>query len=241
MMDLVKIENQADLFMRSGLFSDVKKATEAMVKIQAGAELGFQPIQAMQGIDIIQGKVYVKPLLLATLVKRSGKYNYRQKHSDSQRCEIEFLEFFNNQWESIGISTFTIEDAAKMNLSGRDNWKKQPANMLFYRALSQGIKHFCPDVISMPIYTEGDYIESNGNNNDRLLSKLEQVSLLEFVKREGISEEKLNQSLMFFGIESIKELNAGDLQNFKELLKDEEAILTNFETQIEEDEDGRLL
>jgi hypothetical protein len=42
--------------------------------------------------------------------------------------------------------TFTLADAARMGLSGKDNWKKNPAAMLFARATTKAIGIYIPHV-----------------------------------------------------------------------------------------------
>jgi len=49
----------------------------------------------------------------------------------------------------IGNSTFTIEDAKKALTKNID---KFPKNMLFARAISNGVKWYCPDIFSGPVY-----------------------------------------------------------------------------------------
>ncbi len=44
------------VFAESGMFVDAKAAAQAIVKIQAGQEIGIPPFAAMSGIHIIQGK-----------------------------------------------------------------------------------------------------------------------------------------------------------------------------------------
>jgi hypothetical protein len=43
---------------------------------------------------------------------------------------------------------FTIQDAEKMGLTSKDNWKKQPAVMLQWRACAQLIRQVYPDLIN---------------------------------------------------------------------------------------------
>lgn len=230
-MDLVKLESSANLFLQSKLFSDVTSLSQAMIKIQAGAELGFKPMQSMQGIDIIQGKVFIKPTMLAALVKSSGKYTYKQVQSNDKLAEIEFFEIIDGKRESIGTSKFSIDDAAKMNLANRDQWKKQPANMLFYRALSQGIKHFCPDVVSMPIYSEGDSFDAPKTDK---ISRTEILTLKGFIQRENITQDRVKSCLAFFGCQEISELTSNDLSDFRDLLVDNNAVIIE-KSEIEDD------
>ena len=60
---------------------------------------------------------------------------------------------FFEDGKGIGRSRFTLQDAQKAGLNGSDNWRKYPRNMLFARALSNGVKWYCPDVTGGPAYT----------------------------------------------------------------------------------------
>lgn len=132
-------------FHESGMFVDIKSAAQAVVKIQAGAEIGIPPFAAMSGIHIIQGKPTIGAGLIASTVKGSGKYDYRVIQQDEKICSIDFYQ----GKEKLGNSTFTIEDAKKAQTKNLD---KFPKNMLFARAISNGVKWFCPDVFSGPVY-----------------------------------------------------------------------------------------
>lgn len=132
-------------FADSGMFPDIKSAQQAVVKIIAGAEIGIPPFAAMSGIHIIQGKPTIGAGLMASMVKGSGKYNYKVVQQDEKICSIDFYQ----GKEKIGNSTFTEADAKK---AGTKNMDKYAKNMLFARAMSNGTKWYCPDVFSGPVY-----------------------------------------------------------------------------------------
>lgn len=136
------------LLAQSGYFADSRDAGQAVVKVLAGAELGFGPIASMTGINIIKGKVTLSANLIAAAIKRSGRYNYRVSEMTDTACKIVFYE----GKEQIGVSTFTMDDAKAAGLAG-DNWRKFPRNMLFARAISNGAKWYCPDLSGGPLYT----------------------------------------------------------------------------------------
>lgn len=146
-----------ETFYKSGMFSDIKSAQQAVVKIMAGAEMGISPFQAMSGIHIIQGKPTIGAGLMASRVKSSGKYNYKIVEMDEKICKIQFYEqcavlgdkHNNKGWNEIGVSTFTIEDAKK---AGTKNLERFPRNMLFARAMSNGVRWYCPDIYEGPVY-----------------------------------------------------------------------------------------
>jgi hypothetical protein len=134
-----------ETFFKSGMFSDIKSAQQAVVKIMAGAEMGISPFAAMSGIHIIQGKPTIGAGLMAARVKGFGKYDYRVLEHTDKVCSIEYFQGSN----SLGISTFTIDDAKK---AGTKNLDKFPKNMLFARAMSNGVKWYTPDIYENPVY-----------------------------------------------------------------------------------------
>lgn len=144
-MQVSEIMVMAKTFAESGMFTDAKQAAQAFVKIQAGQEIGVPPFAAMSGIHIIQGKPTLGAGLMASTVKGHSKYDYKVKSMNDTICEIEFLE----GKESLGVSKFTIEEARK---AGTKNLDKFPKNMLFARAMSNGVKFYCPDVFNGPVY-----------------------------------------------------------------------------------------
>lgn len=153
----------AQAMSKSGFFADTKEASQAIVKILAGQELGFGPFASMTGVNIIQNKPVLAANLLAAAVKRTGKYNYRvTKHSETE-CEITFFE----AGQEVGKSAFTMADASKAGVATKDNWKKYPRNMLFARALSNGQKWYAPDVFNgATVYTPdelGATVDEEGN------------------------------------------------------------------------------
>lgn len=145
----------------SGYFRDARDAAQACVKVQAGIELGIPPVQAMTGIHIVEGKPTLSATLIATLIKRSGKYNYRIKKHDDNECSIQFTE----GREEIGVSSFTMKDAELAGLAGKGVWKSYRRNMLFSRAMSNGARWYCPDVFGGAIYTPEEFssVEVNGD------------------------------------------------------------------------------
>jgi hypothetical protein len=164
------------LFAASGFFSDAKQEAQAITKILAGAENGFGPFSSMSGIHIIKGKMEMGADLLATAIKRSGKYTYKVKEMSQEKCIIEFFErsdFTGGEWQSIGVSEFSIEDAKKAGLvTGGSGWEKYARNMLFARALTNGQAWYCPDVFQSRIYSEGEISGAQPQTTETVVAEL---------------------------------------------------------------------
>lgn len=161
-MSISEVMTVGEMMAKSGFFSDAKDAAQAVVKILAGREMGFGPFASMVGVSIIQGKPAIGANLMAAAVKTHG-YNYRVMRLDNDGCEIAFFE--NGQ--EVGRSVFTKEDATAAGLITKDNWRKYPRNMYFARAMSNGVRWYCPDVFAgAPVYTPdelGADVDDEGN------------------------------------------------------------------------------
>jgi len=160
------MQSMGEAFFKSGMFTDVKSAAQAVVKIAAGMELGLQAIYAMQNINMIKGRLCTSANTMALLIKRSGRYNYRITEHTDLICTITFKEFENNTWVDVGDSTFTMEDAKRAKLVYPDSaWMKYPRAMLFSRAISQGARLYAPDAIG-GVYTSEEIKSSGGPVDD---------------------------------------------------------------------------
>ena len=148
----------------SGYFTDARDAAQAGVKIMAGMEMGFGAFASMTGIYIIKGRPSVGANLMASAVKSNPKYDYRVRKMEDTEVKIEFFQMIDGKWESIGVSSFTASEAKK---AGTQNMDKFPRNMLFARAISNGIRWYCPDVFAgNPTYTPeelGAQVDEDGN------------------------------------------------------------------------------
>lgn len=157
----------------SGYYPDARKPEQTMAKIQLGHSLGLEPTQALIGLYIVEGKPMVAATTLASFVKRKGDHDFRVLHHDDQSCSIEFgpspapkrqinSETGEVEWipwlEAYGTSTFTMEHANTADLvREKSGWVKYPRNMLYARAMSNGVKWYCPDATQgIPVYHEGE-------------------------------------------------------------------------------------
>ena len=159
-----EMERAAKAMAGSGFFSDTRQASQAIVKILAAREIGLGPFAGMTGVNIIQGKPAFGANIMAACVKKSGRYNYRVTEMNDKACTIEFMERLDGKWTTSGESKFTIDDARK---AGTKNLDKFPRNMLFARAMSNGVRWYCPDVMNgSVVYTPeelGADVDEDGN------------------------------------------------------------------------------
>lgn len=178
-IEIQKFEFQqrcARLFAASGLFSDIKGQTQeqaiaqAFVKIALGDSMGFNPAESMTGIDLIQGRVSVGSNLRAARMQRAG-YSWDILQLDNKGCRL-LLKFQGKplMCEQIDGATGTIsqvptvvsfmaEDAAVAGLIGKDNYKKNPRNMYFARAITNAQRWYAPGILGVDILSTEEAID----------------------------------------------------------------------------------
>jgi hypothetical protein len=188
------VESVAKAMVASGFFNDATKVSQAIVKIMAGAEIGIGPFGSMNGIHIIQGKPAFGANVMASKVKSSGRYNYRVTEMSDTNCTIEFMEYFNGAWQNSGVSSFSIADAKK---AGTKNLDKFPRNMLFARAMSNGVRWYCPDVMNgSVVYTPeelGAEVDEDGNVIDGIVTPSEVEPVVDQTPQAAEPEPKMTK------------------------------------------------
>lgn len=163
MQDLTQV---ADMLAKSGFFSDARDAAKCGVKVLAGLESGFGAFASMTGIHLIQGKPTFGANLMAIAIKRSGRYNYRVLEHTDEVCRIAFYELWGGEWQEVGQSSFSVEDAKRAGLLSNQTWKNYPRNMTYARAMSNGVRWYAPDALGMTAYTPeelGANVDGEGN------------------------------------------------------------------------------
>jgi len=107
------------------------RPADVFVIIQSGYELGLSPMAAVRGIGVIRGKPVFSADLMVGLAKARGLCEYfRCVRADAESATYE-TKRRGSKPEQL---TYTLENAKMLGLLERDNWKKQPANMLRKRA-----------------------------------------------------------------------------------------------------------
>jgi hypothetical protein len=147
------IQQLAVAMQKSGYFKDIRDASQAIVKMLAGREIGLGAVQSLQGFYIVKERITQAAQQMAFLVKRSGRYNYRVLVNTAELCTIQFYEIFNGKWEESGVGSFSMDEARTAELTSNPSYKKYPIDMMWSRAMARGARHFCPDALGGVIYT----------------------------------------------------------------------------------------
>ena len=99
---------------------------------------------ALRAIDVIQGTPALRAVALRALVQRAGHQIWLVESSKTQAIVRGKRRGEGTETQE---STWTIERARDLGLSGKDNWKKQPAAMLVARATAECARLIASDVL----------------------------------------------------------------------------------------------
>lgn len=223
--DLARLANA---LARSGFFKDIASAHQAFAKLLFGRDLGISGTAAMTGVHIIEGKPEVSANVQAQFVNTyvgpdGERYRYRVRELDNTHCKIEFFEReLGEAWESLGFSEYSMADAEKAKLAHKDNYKKHPRNMLFARALSDGVAFMCPQVTN-GVRTYHDYeIDVDGNARDTppaappdevvdatpVISGEDVAGLVAVIEEAGVDDKWLQARLVAAGLDDASDPRA---------------------------------
>lgn len=123
------------------------KPADVAITVLYGRELGLTPMQAIQGIHVIEGKPSLSAAMAVALVKRSPLCEFFELVESS--AKIATYETQRKGARSPSRMSFTIEEAQAAGLyPGKDNWKKYPAAMLRSRAALSLARDVYPDVVA---------------------------------------------------------------------------------------------
>lgn len=109
------------------------KPNEATAAILAGAEVGLSPMAALRAFDVIQGTAAPRAITQRAIVQSQGHDVWVLESTDDKAV----VEGQRRGSDKVQRSVWTIARATKLKLTGKDNWKNQPAAMLVARATSE--------------------------------------------------------------------------------------------------------
>jgi len=117
---------------------------------------GLDPIQAVRRYHVIQGRPSMRAdAMLAEFQRQGGTVEWIR--TDDRGCEAIFRH--PRHAPKGQRVTFTLEDATRAELSGKDNWRHYPRQMCRARVVSEGIRLVLPGIV-VGIYTPEEMADS---------------------------------------------------------------------------------
>lgn len=127
------------------------KPQEITGAILFGRELDLDPMTALQTINIIGGRPTLSANAMRGLAMGAG-VRFRLDEASETRCVMSAIPPGSSEWTTV---TWTIDQARKLDLLKKDNWRSQPGVMLIARATSQLCRLVAANIlIGSPYSTE---------------------------------------------------------------------------------------
>lgn len=130
------------------------KPQDTLVAMMMGAELGLNPIQALQNIAVINGKPAIYGDALLALVQSHPKFGGHEESFDNATMTAT-CTVWRKQDASKHTVTFSQEDAQKAGLWGKQGpWSQYPKRMLMWRARGYALRDKFADALGGLITVE---------------------------------------------------------------------------------------
>lgn len=141
------------------------RPADIMLAVGLGQSMGLSPAESLYRIDVIQGKPTASAELIAANVRKAGhKLRLRvDEQAVSATCTI--IRADDPDYEH----TVTRDQAwaQKMGLASKDNYKKQPATMLGWRAVTACARMACPEALYGVAYTSDEMYDAGDQPVDK--------------------------------------------------------------------------
>lgn len=122
------------------------KPADVFLTLQLGQELGLQPMQSIRAVHVIEGKPTMSADLMSALCQRRRDVcEYLRPVELSEK--VATYETKRIGWPEPMRLSFSMADAERAGLLGKDNWRKYPAAMLKARCLSAIVRAAYPDLM----------------------------------------------------------------------------------------------
>lgn len=136
----------AELLSKSGLVPKDYQGNPGniLIAVQWGAEIGLQPLQAMQNIANINGRPAIWGDAMLAIVRGSGLLERITEEPTDTGCTCTV----KRKGEQEVVRTFTLEDAKRAGLAGKQGpWQQHPKRMMQMRARAFALRDVFPDVL----------------------------------------------------------------------------------------------
>ena len=128
------------------------KPESILATIYLGRELGLGPMQSLQMIDIIQGRVALSSELQTAMIRKAGHSLMCDEMSD-RIVTVTGVRADNGDTMTV---SFTAEMAHSAGLLGKDNWQNYPEAMLWARAVAMLGRMLFADVFAVTHVYQAD-------------------------------------------------------------------------------------
>jgi hypothetical protein len=148
MVPFSEVQSMAVAAAKSGLFPGARTPEAALTLMLVAQAEGLHPVQALRRFHVIEGRPAMSAeAMLASFQAAGGRITWQR--TDEAECAAVF--------EAPGMGApltvrWTLEDAKRAGVAGKQNWQRYPRQMLRARVVSEGVRASMPGVV-LGMYT----------------------------------------------------------------------------------------
>lgn len=146
-----EIKETAAAFANSSLVPQVfrGKPDDLFVAMMYGQSLGLAPAQAMNSVNVIQGKPSLSAEAMTAVCRNSPEFEDLIETIEDRGTENPIAMCVAKRKGCSPVTrTFSVADARRAGLWGNGAWKKYPEHMLRIRAKTAALRDLFADVLA---------------------------------------------------------------------------------------------
>jgi hypothetical protein len=203
------IEKMANAITRSGLFG-IKSQEQAVALMLIAQAEGKHPASVAAEYDIIQNRPALKShAALARFQQAGGKIQWTSRTDDKAAAK-----FSHPAGGEVEI-TWTMDRAKAAGLTGKQNWKTYPAQMLSCRVVAEGVRAVFPACLN------GTYLVEEVQDFDTKPLRIERPTITAAPESDVITAEVV-ESEPEEALEATKELPSSPLTMLQSMMWSDE-------------------
>lgn len=139
----------ARCYLQSKLAPPAFKNEQQLVICWAkAAELGLTPLQAIEGMSIINNRVGIMGDLALAMVEASGLLKQKNVEYSGENSDLVCTVRLQRKGRKEQAYSFSVKEAQQAGIYDRSSvWKQYPRRMTYYRALGFGLRDEFSDVL----------------------------------------------------------------------------------------------
>lgn len=156
---LAEMVQRAQIMAKSNIIPKISKgqpysAEDIVSLFMIGERLGVDPIAALSGVWIIEGRPSVSARLCRALIVHNG-HKWRVKEWDAKHIVVEVKRKDDDEFQTF---EYTMLEATHAGLSGRQTWRQHPKPMLMAAVTRRIVDAVFPDLfLGFPAYEREEF------------------------------------------------------------------------------------
>ena len=139
----------AKCYLQSNLApTSFKNEQQLVIAWAKAAELGLSPLQAVEGMSIINNRVGIMGDLALAMVEASGLLEQKRVEYSGEGDSLVCTVTLQRRGREAQIYSFSVKEARAAGIYDRSpTWRNYPRRMVYYRALGFGLRDEFADVL----------------------------------------------------------------------------------------------